>query len=59
MRVGVRPWWLRLSGGDDDGRRKITSVVNCDPWRSIYKGPTGPTHCGFFYCSETTATALC
>jgi hypothetical protein len=25
----------------------MTNVVNCDPWRSIYTGPTGSARCAF------------
>jgi hypothetical protein len=43
-------------GGDDDRRKKMKSSVNDSPWQSIYKGPTGSTHCASFYTKELAPT---
>jgi hypothetical protein len=41
--AGARPWRLRHGGGDGDGRRKKTNVVNCDPLAVyLYGVPPGP-----------------
>jgi hypothetical protein len=37
-KAGAKLQRLRCGGGDSDGRKKRTSVVNPDPWHSIYRG---------------------